>query len=44
MPPQINVLNVVWMLYDEFSAKGMELTDFTETEVNVKNNKHFEQS
>ena len=25
------------MLYDEFSAKGMELTNFTETGVNVKN-------
>ena len=37
MPPHINVFNVVWMLHDEFSAKGMELTDFTETEVNVKN-------
>ena len=37
MPPHINVFIVMWMLYDEFSVKGMELTDFTETAVNVKN-------
>ena len=30
------MFNVVWMLYHEFSTKGI-LTDFTETEVNVKN-------
>ena len=37
MPPHIIMLNLAWMLYQEFPTKGIKLTDFTEVKVNVKN-------